>query len=75
MDLNGFNITSEVDMSVSGISSAASHAIPVPTNSPKAPVGPATPATKAAAPAATKAAADSDGDSDGSKGGKINVKA
>jgi hypothetical protein len=75
MDMNGFNITSEVDMSVSGISSAASHAVPVPTNGPKAPASPATPASKPAAPAAAKAAADSDGDNDGSKGGKVDVKA
>jgi hypothetical protein len=77
MNLNGFNITSEVDMSVSGISSAASHAVPVSTNGPKvkAPASPATPASKPAAPAAAKAAADSDGDNDGSKGGKVDVKA
>jgi len=75
MDLNGFNIISEVDMSVSGISYAASHAVPVLTNSPKASASPATPASKPAAPASVKAAADSDGDNDGSKRGKVDVKA
>ena len=75
MDMNGFNITSEVNMSVSGVSSAASHAAPVPTNNPKASASPATAGSKPTAPAAVKAAADTDGDNDGSKGGRIDVKA